>query len=114
MNGDPDLRAQFDRLKQEDALSAPLFSGSWEAARRSAGSPRRPLLRAAAVAAALVPVAIGLFLVQIHPPRQTVTAQVSQWHSPTAFLLRTPGSPLFTSTPRFGEPLIPSFQETRN
>jgi hypothetical protein len=38
-------------------------------------------------------------------PRQTVTL-ISQWRSPTEFLLRTPGEQLLKSVPRLNESLI--------
>lgn len=110
---DPDLRAQFDHLKRQDALSARPFAAQWEEARRHA-TRRRPMPRLAAIAAALVLVAIASFLIHDRTPRPSAVAAITQWQSPTASLLRTPGSQLFTTTPRFGEPIIPSFQELSN
>jgi hypothetical protein len=114
MSGDSDLRAQFDRLRRQDELSASPFASHWAQATRITVPSGRPVLRAAAIAVAVMLVTAAAFLVNRPAPRQTPAAQISQWRSPTAFLLRPRSNQLLTTTPRFGEPIIPSFKEQTN
>jgi hypothetical protein len=114
MTDDSDLRARFDGLKSEDAFSAPPFSDCWEEARQSAGRRGRWILNVPGIAAAFALVVIAAFAIYIRFSRQASIDQISHWRSPTASLLSTPGSRLFTTVPHFGEPLIPTFKEQRN
>lgn len=92
---DRDLRARFAELRRQDALRAPEFAGL---IRRS----RPPMFRRMAVAAVCVLVA-GLLVLVLYPRRPAPPAlSLTQWRSPTDFLLQTPGRDLLRSVPRFG------------
>jgi hypothetical protein len=95
---DRDLRARFAELRRQDVLRAPEFAGLMHRARRA----RRPMFTRMAAAAVCVLVA-GLLVLTLHlrhpaPPAPSLT----QWRSPTEFLLQTPGRDLLRSVPRFG------------
>jgi hypothetical protein len=112
MSSDSGFREQFDRMKREDELSARPFSAYWQDARQSAGRRGAWVLNFGAIAAVLALVAVVAFVVHVRSPRQASIGQISQWRSPTDSLLRTPGNQLFTTMPRFGDSVLPSFKES--
>lgn len=99
---DDELRSRFAELRAADEAGAPDFRGVLDrAAQRTPGisrtgwrSPSRITI-SLAVAAAVV-FAIGL-TIQSRQRRAFVPVNLSIWTSPTASLLRTPGSELITS-----------------
>jgi hypothetical protein len=102
---DADLAARFEALKAEDAQAVQPFAACWEAARLRV-RPRRHWLGVPASAAALTLLLVAAIAVYIRPARRPVIADISHWQSPTASLLKTPGSEILTDMPRIGEPLI--------
>jgi hypothetical protein len=109
-NDDSDLRAQFEALRAEDVRSVRPFAASWEAARLRVKRRRgwKPVAAAAAAVALLSAAAIALYVrPAAHPP----IPDISRWQSPTASLLKTPGSELFTEMPRFGGSVVPPVKD---
>ncbi len=117
IDDDSKLRPLFDALKAEDARAVRRFSSYWEAARETSGRDRWPL-NLTAVAAALALLLIGAVAVYTRGARQDFHHPISEWRSPTASLLNTPGKQFFISMPRMEEPLVPSsvpsIKEQRN
>ncbi len=111
---DSNLRPPFVALKAEDARTVRSFASYWDAARQSAGHRDRWTLNVAAIAAALAFLLIVTVAVHFRSARQESSYRISQWRSPTASLLNTPGNQFFIRMPRIEEPLIPSFKEQRN
>jgi hypothetical protein len=99
---DRGLRELFAQLKREDRARIPSFR---KPAARVA--PRwRPVARLA-VAAAIVVIAVVLARPDRTPPSmasQVVDLGSAAWHSPTDFLLITPGSEMLRSVPAVGSP----------
>jgi hypothetical protein len=94
---DTELREQFQRLKQQDEIRAPAF-------RRPVQPAGRWRLNYRFVAVALILI-VGIaftILRRQQPPDEAVIAQLSHWRAPTDSLLRTPGSQLLRTLPRFG------------
>lgn len=95
---DRDLRARFTGLRLQDAVRTPEFAGLMQQARRS----RPPRFTGMAVAAVCLLVA-GLLVLALYPRHHASPApSLTQWRSPTEFLLQTPGRDLLRSVPRFG------------
>jgi hypothetical protein len=94
---DADLREHFQRLKRQDDAEAPPF-------RRPAPPAGCWRLNYGFVALALILIAGIAFAImkRQQPPDQAVIAQLSRWHAPTDSLLRTPGSQLLQTLPKFG------------
>jgi hypothetical protein len=107
---DADLRAQFEAMKAEDERAVQPFATCWEAARLSVRRRQRSLLVPAA-AAALTLLLAATIAVYIRPAPHPAIDDISRWQSPTASLLKTPGSALLTDMPRIGEPLIPPVKD---
>jgi len=92
-----DLRERFQELREAERRFAPRFG----VPRRRRLVPRRLLATAAAVILLAVVV-----LISIRSRRTTFSASdraavqtIAAWHSPTDFLLQTPGSEILVSTP---------------
>jgi hypothetical protein len=97
------IRENFAQLRRADERQAPSFAETWEAANSRAGRHAEPAFRLATAAAAIVLLIGATWLVRGRPPARPA-AQLSQWRSPTASLLETPGLQLLRTTPRLGEP----------
>lgn len=92
-----DLRERFQELREAERRLAPRF-----------GVPRRRRLvprRLLATASALIFLAI-VVLIGVRSRRTTFSASdraavqtIAAWHSPTDFLLQTPGNEILVSTP---------------
>jgi hypothetical protein len=107
---DADLKAQFEALKAQDARAVQPFATCWEAARLSEKRRERRLGVPAAAAALTLLLAVAIALYFRPAPDRTID-NISRWQSPTASLLKTPGSELFTNMPRIGEPVIPPVKD---
>ena len=99
MIDEPELRERFARLRAEERRAVSRFELRPRARRL------RPVRTLIAATAALMLVAIIAFT--LRPGRVSFSAadraaarSVADWHPPTDFLLRTPGSELLTTTPR--------------
>jgi hypothetical protein len=55
----------------------------------------------AIAAAVVVAVSVGLFM--FYPWRPAANASITEWRSPTDFLLQTPGHELLEGVPRIGQ-----------
>jgi hypothetical protein len=94
-----DLRERFAQLRAEERRGVPRFE-------RGARQRKRPVVwRAIAAAATLLLLVIVSMTVRRHrvgfsDSDRAVVRSVAEWHSPTDFLLRTPGSEMLTTTPR--------------
>jgi hypothetical protein len=101
MRGDRDFREFYAQLRREDQAYAGDFHGYLVRARQSAHS-RKPgwILLSAAVALMILVVA----LVVPRAPHRIAGAPemlLTEWKSPTDFLLQLPGQEVLRSVPRF-------------
>jgi hypothetical protein len=108
IENEPDLRALFAHLKEEQRARTPSFHATVAAARRRRPRPRRAL-RVAAAAAAIVVISLAYQQREAAVRRERARAEVrhgllagSRWATPTDFLLNTPGSRLLRTVPTFG------------
>src|SRR2546426_346289 len=107
MNAESDeakLKKLFHELKASDERKAPSFARTWQAAVSRATEERRSArwLAPVAVAAALAIIVTALGVVFLPRTGQQQTApqaSLTQWQSPTAFLLTTTDNTLLTSVP---------------
>lgn len=102
---DRELRDRFAALRENDRRRVPGFATTVARARARAGRPSRRLLLAGAALAAAV---AGFLVIVIHQPlsRPTPTPAVpsiTDWKSPTDFLLATPGREVLGAPPRLGQ-----------
>jgi len=94
--GDEDLRARFAELRDDDRAHAPEFGALWKRAElRAQTTPRLRRMRVAwIVAAAGIVLTAGILFQRSWgvPTHGNISeATISNWRSPTAGLLRTPG-----------------------
>ena len=95
-SGDQDLRELFQRLRREETRRTPPFHRLWEAARGRRGMAPRisrgGLVFVIACAGALLVWAIRSGLPKaLRPAGDATPTAISQWRSPTDFLLKVPG-----------------------
>lgn len=110
MNGDKEraeIQAWFDALR-EGMAAGPGFADTWEAARsrqtRQTSGHLRSWHAVVTVSFLLVLVVPALLFRDSPAPVRTI----SQWESPTAFLIDTPGRKTLSTVPRVGIDLFPS------
>ena len=105
------LRELFHELKQEDERFAPSFARDWEAALSRLGKARSPrrLVRVATAAMMLILLIGSVAVFFSHPSRKPALTEtpgstifLSQWRSPTNFLLQSPGEQLLKTVPHLG------------
>lgn len=101
---DRDLRERFRALRTEDQAAAPALDGSLARA-HGGGDARRLAPYAVALAAAAVLVVVAL-LPGRDGARTSPVPSLTDWRSPTDFLLRSPGREILDTLPRFGEGLL--------
>lgn len=100
---DNDLRARFALLRQEEQSQAPAFKVL---------SPTNLALRQTKFAGKLIAVTVCIVIISAalwlrlpwwnpFPSRQPVVS-LAQWHSPTDFLLETPGREILRTVPEIG------------
>lgn len=100
MNDDEsDLRERFAQLRAEERYVVPRFDPVPRVRKRSVAGR---MIAATAMFVLLVVIAIAI---RPRPTRFTDTDRaavhsLAEWHPPTDFLLRTPGSEVVTTTPR--------------
>ncbi len=108
------IKELFDELKRQDERRVPSFARLWAAAvARSESVPHRNVRLRFAVAfaaLALIVVVLANFLKQPTTPsastkRAELAASISQWQSPTDFLLVPVDRQLLKTLPRLGDPL---------
>jgi len=101
------LRDGFERLRNEDRESTPDFDRMWRRAHHPADAPSPTGAWRLALAAAAITV-IGGAAALLHRSSQTVSAppllSITEWKSPTDFLLDTPGREILDTIPKLGEP----------
>lgn len=98
-NDDRDLKERFAALHRDDASHAPDFAATL---RKTPGGGRTIWLRP--VLAAALFVVVGLAALRFYSrPHVESTAPITEWKSPTDFLLQTPGHELLESVPQIGE-----------
>jgi hypothetical protein len=117
MDDEKQIQEWFQEQRREDEQSAPPFDKTWRAAlvrrrvRRSSFIFGKPALAAAAVflgAAALLLWSGRVRNNQHHFDAAAdqvdaiALARITQWRSPTNFLLRTPGHEFLTNVPEIG------------
>lgn len=101
MIDEDNLRERFAQLRAEERSAAPV----WRRALGPAIATRHAPWRMLAAAAALLLIVIITMTLHSRATKFTnseraVVRSVAAWHSPTDFLLRTPGSEMLTTTPR--------------
>jgi hypothetical protein len=96
---DRDLQARFAELRRQDASQALEFARLTH--RR--GAERKPFpLRKLAVAVACIAI-VALMVARLRPrPPLAPVPSLTEWKSPTDFLLQTPGRELLKTVPQFG------------
>ncbi len=95
-DGDHELRAQFQALRRDTELGAPVFGTTMS------GVPARARHQIAAISVGAA-AAVALFAV-LGPHRKAavlVDSAAAHWEAPTDFLLRAPGAELLRSIPTF-------------
>ncbi|HXN10581.1 MAG TPA: hypothetical protein VN859_05010 [Steroidobacteraceae bacterium] len=104
MNEDPDLRDAFASWRRRESARTPGFEAIL---RRARAVSRRPQWRPAALAClALAALTAVVWRIApeptpaMYPPS---ALSLTDWHSPTDFLLTTPGSELLHAVPHIGE-----------
>jgi hypothetical protein len=103
MTGDDrDLRDRFAALRREEEVGAPEFvapsrPGQEQVHRRSPG-----VLVAAAACLAILVAGFLWPRPRSGPQREPAVASITQWKSPTSFLLDTPGRELLQTVPAIG------------
>lgn len=97
---DRNLQGRFAELRRQDAGSAPEFPALLRRRAKRPGS--RALSRLAVGVACVLVIAVALARFHSRPPAKPVPA-LTEWRSPTDFLLQTPGRELLISVPRLGE-----------
>ena len=100
------LRRRFDELRRAESQSAPEFDDVLTRALARKRAPTLSNLRVLAAAAAVV-LALGLGWLALRPHRSagperdmTNVAALSQWRSPTDFLLQGPSDSLLRTIPK--------------
>ncbi len=102
---DDDLHRAFAEWREDDAKQTPTFDGTLGDARARVTS--RALRRVAwpfawrAAAAMMLVAGAGWFVRRSHAPNAATAVALSEWRSPTAFLLDASSDPLLTDTPTF-------------
>lgn len=97
---DRHLRERFAALRREDARQAPDFATTLQ--RKPARGEGARWLRPAAAAALIVVMAIAAARFYSRPHVQPAIS-ITEWKSPTDFLLETSGHELLESVPQIGE-----------
>ena len=95
---DREIRELFTRLRPEREASVPVFEQTLKSA-----TPAHPLQRfklAGALTALMAAAILVWQLASPPPPSEPVPMMLSEWRSPTDFLLRLPGDALLRSVPR--------------
>ncbi|MDB4912379.1 MAG: hypothetical protein JWM95_23 [Gemmatimonadetes bacterium] len=105
MTGDDDIRKRFAALRNADANAAPAVDVLL--ARPRVRDARPFALAAVAAVAAAVFVAVGI---QLRDPKEPPRTGMSilEWRSPTASLLKTPGSELIHTVPTMRSTILHS------
>ena len=93
------LHERFAELRAEERRVVPRFDAMPRERRR------RVAWRMIAAAATLLLIVGISIMIRPHPTKfsdsdRAAARSVAEWHPPTDFLLRTPGSDMLTSTPR--------------
>ena len=99
IDDESDLRERFAHLRAEERAGIPRFETQPRARKRYVAWP------VIAATAALLLVVIMSILVRPHPTKfsdsdRAAVRSVADWHPPTDFLLRIPGSEMLTTTPQ--------------
>jgi hypothetical protein len=107
---DPDLAPRFEALRRQEEGAAPAFAHLWGAAERRRREGRSATFHRGAMALAAISIAavalLSAWLVALRVPAPTASLgavpSISEWRSPTAFLLRTPGQEILEQPPALG------------
>ena len=99
--GDSDdmLRRRFALLRREEEQHAPEFARLWSVC----AAARRQARWFAVTACALIALLAFLWILSARRPKEITAASITQWKSPTDFLLETPGGELLRTVPEFGQ-----------
>jgi hypothetical protein len=102
---DPDLRHQFTALRNEEQTRTPEFV---DLLHRENVRPRSKSFSRLIAASALLAVTIAsIFWIRpalhaLHRDAGKAVVSITEWKSPTAFLLDTPGRDILQTVPRIG------------
>lgn len=103
------IKQLFSDLKREDERRAPTFASELAAARsrgESAGPPHLVAMIAATAAIMLLGLSLVVYFQRLpKEPRQSaqLVITITQWKSPTAFLLEVPGNDLLKTVPQLND-----------
>lgn len=93
-----DLKARFAEMRRQEASEAPKFA----ALIRRGATRRRPFRHGKLAIAAACVLVIAFLLARFRPrPAAAPVPSLTEWKSPTDFLLQTPGRDLLYSVPQF-------------
>lgn len=101
---DEELRNRFAALRRQEEAQVPLFALPHARGRMMVGQPSFRRMLASAALLTLVTAASLLFLLHSGPQQHpgNAVASLSEWKSPTDFLLNTPGREVLRTVPRIG------------
>lgn len=106
-SGPDEIQKLFEALRAADQASAP-------ALRELLGPSSRPrpeawrLLRPAVAIVALLVIVSAALLIRLNSPRAVTPAALSEWRSPTEFLLSAGADNLLSQSPRLGDYSYPT------
>ncbi len=100
---DDELRARFAALRQEEAAQAPVFRGlAGVRTERGRGRSAGQMIAVTVCLVAMTAVALWLHLTPRKPEPGKFVASITEWSSPTDFLLETPGREVLRTVPAIG------------
>lgn len=106
-----EIKELFRKLKHHDERLAPTFAETWSTVVSRAGKVARPhhILRIAAATVVLALVLSSAIIIFREFSQQHIVHEsaltLSQWKSPTDFLLKSPDEQLLNSVPQLGTSL---------
>jgi len=104
---DDDLRDRFAALRREEEAQAPQYAVLWPGGAGHGRWPSQAKAKLIAVAVCLVTMVAAVFLLRPVPQKlereaSRPVASLTEWRSPTDFLLETPGRELLRTVPAIG------------
>lgn len=104
--GSDKIRQLFEAQKADDRREAPSLSELLAPA--PPGWARQPLWQAAAALSLALLIATAFWFLRVSPPADGGISALSQWKSPTDFLLAAEADRMLTEAPRWQDEAYPS------
>lgn len=117
---DPEIRQHFNAARERRESLAPSFHEILERPRRNERPASFHRVRLLVTAFVVFAVLISAYLVwyekPVPRPLEAELSALTEWHSPTDFLLKTPGGELLEGTPAIPSalPPLPNLQTIQN